>query len=479
MIYLQKKIVTLILLSSASMSFATSIFTINPEVSRLSVSSNGNTSALYTATNNSTATVPSLSILPNYLSRGNNLSLFNDTCSGTTLVAGGSCSFRVLIPGAHQPANFIVSPKVCGFNGLVCSLPSNSLNITVNTPLHTTQAYQVITAPTSSGAIPAQVNLTGINTASPMEGLKSVPLFFDSSTYSNVVVSKDGGTIYVAGNGNASYPGLTLDVLNVNGDNIQIEKRIMLSTGLNKNLNSNSLRFSMALTPNGSTLFITVADNNEPQIYRVDLSQDTTPVTPLVTNGNDLLSNAGIMTMSADGSTVYVTLNYSRPAAFSTTAASVDLTADILQVDLPADEYTAMTLDAGANILYLNDMTTENLYVVHVQGTSGGLLNTIPIGPGSSEINDMTVSSDGNFIYLTKLYDNSIMRIDLRNPFDTTSINVQNPLGIALTPNGEYLYASSTTDATYIISTKNFSSAGVESIPMNGKSSTRGNFIGP
>jgi chitinase len=81
-------------------------------------------------------TIRQLSIDPAYQTTGqaNQISLQSggDTCTNTSLIASGTCTFGVVIQGATQSSQFTVSPKVCANHGQVCSTTTANNRVTVN-----------------------------------------------------------------------------------------------------------------------------------------------------------------------------------------------------------------------------------------------------------------------------------------------------------------------------------------------------------
>src|SRR5207237_9637430 len=61
------------------------------------------------------------------------MSLQSNNCAAATLTSGANCTFQILIRGSNQPSSFVLSPKVCAYNGAVCSQPvlTNRLQVTV------------------------------------------------------------------------------------------------------------------------------------------------------------------------------------------------------------------------------------------------------------------------------------------------------------------------------------------------------------
>lgn len=105
------------------------------------MSQTGFTYITYTAKNNTSKILNGLSIDPNYGTKANTLkiTLNNNTC--TTLAVGATCSFIVSLQGINQSTEFTLMPRICAYNGAVCSVPvlNNRIRVTATKTLPSSQ----------------------------------------------------------------------------------------------------------------------------------------------------------------------------------------------------------------------------------------------------------------------------------------------------------------------------------------------------
>jgi hypothetical protein len=115
---------------------ANPVFNIVPDTLSIALSTAGTRTVNYTVTNDTSQNISKIGIEPSYLTTGNADGIFLDTdhCSDQTLAPNGSCTFRVLLDGDEQITNFILRPRVCGYDGLICSVPlaSNEVQVTLD-----------------------------------------------------------------------------------------------------------------------------------------------------------------------------------------------------------------------------------------------------------------------------------------------------------------------------------------------------------
>lgn len=115
--------------------FAYAVLNITPESTSANLNLTGFATITYTTTNQTKHTINQLTVDPAYITTGNpsGITLINNLCSNYSLPPNGSCTFQLLISGAvAQPASYIIRPRVCGYNGGVCSVPlvSNEVQVT-------------------------------------------------------------------------------------------------------------------------------------------------------------------------------------------------------------------------------------------------------------------------------------------------------------------------------------------------------------
>lgn len=131
---MKKRIHTLIItvFFALSVAHAGAIMDIVPSsTSSIAISQNGQTYLTYVIKNNTSKTLSSLSIDPGFGGAGRSLSLYVSTNQCGILVPGASCVFIVTIQGINQQAFTTLTPRVCAYNGSVCSIPILSNRVTV------------------------------------------------------------------------------------------------------------------------------------------------------------------------------------------------------------------------------------------------------------------------------------------------------------------------------------------------------------
>jgi DNA-binding beta-propeller fold protein YncE len=117
--------------------FAEAVLSIVPELTTANLNLTGIATITFTVTNNTKHPINQLTVDTTNESTVNSsgITLINNTCVGATLPPNTSCTFQSLLNGGvGQPESFILRPKVCGYNGLVCSVPlaSNIVQVTAN-----------------------------------------------------------------------------------------------------------------------------------------------------------------------------------------------------------------------------------------------------------------------------------------------------------------------------------------------------------
>ncbi len=124
-------------LAMSSLAHARAIFNIAPNSSSsINIPSASSTFITYTVTNNTNKTTFSnITIDINYGVHNNNvlaLSIQNNTCAGISLPVGSTCTFGVLVQGIGKSGHVTLRPRVCGFRGAVCSVPTQNNQVTIN-----------------------------------------------------------------------------------------------------------------------------------------------------------------------------------------------------------------------------------------------------------------------------------------------------------------------------------------------------------
>ncbi|TSJ39605.1 T9SS type B sorting domain-containing protein [Mucilaginibacter corticis] len=143
--------------------------------------------------------------------------------------------------------------------------------------------------------------------------------------------------------------------------------------------------------------------------------------------------NAGSIVVSPDGKKAYVA-NKS-----SNTVSIIDLTNNTVS-DIPITYALSVAISNDGKTLYVTAdgiAATGTLYAINTADKS--IIKTIPIGLSPDGI---VVSADGNTVYLTNDYLNTVSAINSKT-FAATTIPVgQAPYSLAITPDGKSVYVS-------------------------------------
>lgn len=126
-------VATFFLISSTNV-FAKAVLNIVPVSTYVNLNLAGTAAISFTVTNDTKHPIDTITIDPNYLSTGNpaGISLINNQCASVKLQPNASCTFQILLlDGIVQPALFVLRPRVCGYNGAVCSTPIQSNEVQV------------------------------------------------------------------------------------------------------------------------------------------------------------------------------------------------------------------------------------------------------------------------------------------------------------------------------------------------------------
>jgi DNA-binding beta-propeller fold protein YncE len=127
---------TMIFLVGSTEVFAQAVLNIVPELTTANLNLTGIATITFTVTNNTKHPIGQLTIDPTNETTGNaaGISLINNNCSSVTLAPNGNCTFQSLLNGGTtQPTSFALRPKVCGYNGAVCSVPTASNIVQITT----------------------------------------------------------------------------------------------------------------------------------------------------------------------------------------------------------------------------------------------------------------------------------------------------------------------------------------------------------
>jgi hypothetical protein len=153
---------------------ASSITTVTPTVilnivpsssSTLTLAPYAGTYLTYTVSNNtSKTTIRQLIIDSNYgISNALlQLTVTNDHCTAASLSPGKSCTFDLLIRSTGASGSIKLMPKVCGFNGIPCSIPIEGNRVTVNVSTDHTP-YMAIAVGNIASTEPLLAQSTGVS----------------------------------------------------------------------------------------------------------------------------------------------------------------------------------------------------------------------------------------------------------------------------------------------------------------------------
>ncbi len=407
-----------LLASISSATLAATAFSILPFAINATVNSGGQASVLYTVSNLATASIPLLNVVSNWHSTGVSLSLSNDNCSGQALAQGGSCTFNVTFSGSQQPSSFTLQPKVCGFNGLICSQSASTFSVNVLEHPLPFRVYEVLFPLDGSTE-----ELVGINVADTSDLIRAV--ISNPSTDGPLAISPDGSKVYMThSNGDGTYRllvfAVTTHALNQTGQlySLSYDGHALGSPG------------QIAISPNGDTLFITddAYSGTGYPIYRIDLtnadySAAVTGVTD-ATSGGLAHTPKGIV-VSPDGQTVYVANASSSPCdifsfqtdatvtSLSTIAKETDLTA-IVSLLMSSDGstlYAAGQLGAGNDPAVIEQYNVANNFSIKKTFS--------PLPNDNGVILSATLSPDNATLY-------SIVHDQMTGIFLLYSINTEN-----------------------------------------------------
>jgi 6-phosphogluconolactonase (cycloisomerase 2 family) len=142
--------------------FAKAILNIAPSSLYVSLHTPGRASITYTVQNNTAQVINKISVNPTYQTTGNINDIFlqNDNCTSSTLNPSASCTFQLVLLSQNQPGSFTLRPRVCGYNGLICSVPLSSKEVKVKLSYLTSISITPINASILSGTI-EQYNAIG------------------------------------------------------------------------------------------------------------------------------------------------------------------------------------------------------------------------------------------------------------------------------------------------------------------------------
>lgn len=171
---------SLSLISFCLVGQAAPIMVVTPNALTLTVNSQGSGALGYTVQNKTQSKgIHTITIDPAFgggNAAGMSVPASTNTClnytSANPLPAGQSCTFNVYIDGTNQPANYLLSPKVCIFDGATCSQPQQATRVTMTTVPATPRgtAYLALTTGVNANTI-QPLNVPSNTLGTPINGL--------------------------------------------------------------------------------------------------------------------------------------------------------------------------------------------------------------------------------------------------------------------------------------------------------------------
>lgn len=413
--------------------YAIPILGIVPSVNPVTLKANSQTLVTYAVTNNA-GTDTGIIVNPTYQTNGqpSGITLTNDSCTGSSLMPGGTCTFGILINGANQPSSFYIKPQVCAFNGQVCSVPvsfpvDNTLSVDVNPA---TQAYAYLsviqTNPTPNVFQPINADTL------QLEGSTGLNFISNPFLGVGVAVSQDGNTVYALANASPQ----AINVFS-SGANPQLLQTISNSGGFHQ-------LAQVAVAPNGNTVYVTTSDSG---LYVIQNNGGTYNIVNTITGftsygGGTTIGSEGVA-VSPDGKVLYATDYFTNKfMAFDATNPSYPLIqslangstncsslADSSFLVVSPDGKTIYVGNRGnaVTIISNNNGTYSCTGSISLGGTSGGL----------------AISPDGQYLYIVSDGASNLYIYNIANSTLTSTISLSGtPFGIAITSDGAQLFIS-------------------------------------
>lgn len=265
-----KRLIIALLLPISLMAQSAPIMTVVPDTTQVALSQTTTTQVNYTVTNATTAAnLVGLTVDP---TQGggfpSNVTLMNDTCTGSTLAPSASCTFTLQLSGQGLKEDFALSPRVCANNETACSQPisSNRTQVTVG------QFKNAYLAIADSTIVP--VEETQFTEGVPLTG------FDFNQSFEGITLSLDRQTLFVPNGGNN-----TLDIINLSTG--ETTASVTVGTG----------PFSAAPQPNSNFVYV---GNYDGTVSLVNVQNQTTSTFPAS------FDFPYAFTFSPDGSIVYI-----------------------------------------------------------------------------------------------------------------------------------------------------------------------------
>jgi DNA-binding beta-propeller fold protein YncE len=419
--------------------YAIPILRIVPSVNPITLKANSQTLVTYTVTNNAG---PDTGIIvnPTYQTSGqpSGITLINDNCTSSSLGPGGTCTFGILISGANQPSSFYIRPKVCAFNGQVCSVPvsapvDNTLYVTVNPATQAYAYFSVIqTNPTPNVLQPINADTLQLGT--------STSLNFNSNPFLGVgvAVSPDGSMVYATANASPQ----AINVFS-SGANPQLLQTITNSGGFHQ-------LAQVAVAPNGNTIYVTTSDSG---LYVIQNNGGTYSIVNTIIGfttygGGSTIGSEGIA-VSPDGKILYATDYFTNKfMAFDATNPSYPLIQALAHSSSNCSSLnnsSFLVVSPDGNTIYVGNRGNSVTIISNNNGTYS-CTGSIPLGGTSG---GLAITPDGQYLYIVSDSAVNLYIYNIASNTLTSTISLSGtPFGIAITPDGSQVFISKKNPST-------------------------------
>ena len=442
-----KNVTLLLVISMCGAVHAGPVMTIVPTSWTTTVPANGSGSMTWTVTNTAPKAFTNMTFPLPIRTSGQSIGYTDNACTGNSVIPGGRCTFKTAYSGANQPSSFTISPVVCAYNGLVCTV-SSPLTVMVNA--HVSYAYittgEVNSVAGTSTLTP--INTTTLQAGTPLSGLSV-------SGFNRVAVSSDGTKVYFADSGLTGQTTLRI-----------------VSAGTEP-----ALLGSLALTAASGVGFVVVTPNNQvayihtvfsDQLYIANVSSVSNPT--LTTTLTLSVSPRG-MVMNPAGTAVYIveTNDHIEQINTSNNAKST------LSTALTGLPY-GITINPSGTKLYVTDSTSPGVVEV-IDSSDGSRISTITVGADPEGI---TASPDGTKVYVANAGEETVSVINTSTNLliDTLSVGCF-PRGVSVSPDSSRVFV--TCSGSNEVPVINVSAGTVSDIALpNSETATTevGNFVG-